>query len=209
MKLLFSRIALPVLVIALATMACGLGGNSTPPGEVNGAVPGPGQSSSGSGASSSYGNVPLPADTVDLQAGQVYKVGQAVKDPKDGVIFQVTGMHFDNTLPGLGAGETYLMIEMTLGNASSQTFSASSLGSFMVKAKSDGKAYGEGHVLALLAAQAIPSNAGMDVDVAPGTGYHGILPVVISATATGLVLQFTPLTAGDTMGQTFKVDLGK
>ncbi len=209
MKYLFPKIVLPILVLALATMACGLGGNSSASGAANGAGSGPDQSSSGSGGSSSYGNVPLPTDTVDLQAGQVYKVGQAVKDPKDGVIFQVTGMRFDNTLPGLNSGETYLLIDMILGNTSSQTISSSSLGSYLVTAKSDGKTYGEGHILALLAAKAIPSNAGMDVDVAAGTAYHGILPVVLSADATGLVLQFTPLTPGDTMGQPFRVDLGK
>ena len=58
------------------------------------------------------------------------------------------------------------MVDIVLGNAGTQTITASSLGSYVVNAKSDGKSYGEGHILELLAAQAIPSDAGMDVDVA-------------------------------------------
>jgi hypothetical protein len=77
----------------------------------------------------------------------------------------------------------------------------------VVKAKSDGKSYGEGHVLELIAAQAIPSDGGMDVDVAPGAAHHGLLPVVLSTSATGLTITFTP--AGNTtLGNPFTVDLG-
>jgi hypothetical protein len=212
MTKLSPKTALPVLALVFALVACSLGGTgSSQPGEVNGAVPGPTDASSGSGGSSSssgYGSVPVPTDTVDLKAGQVYKIGQAVKDPSSEAIFEVIGVRKDSSLPGLSSGETYLMVDILLGNAGTQTFTSSSLGSYVVRAKSDGKVYGEGHILALLAAKAIPSNAGMDVDVAPGTADHGILPVVLSASATGLTITFTP--AGSTaMGNPFTVDLGQ
>jgi len=200
------KIVLPVLALALALVACSLGGAAAP---VSGGSSSSGSgSSASSGGSSGYGPVPVPTNTVDLKAGQVYKIGQAVKDPQSGAIFEVTGVRTDGSLPGLNAGETYLMVDILLGNAGTQTFTSSSLGSYVVKAKSDGKSYGEGHILELLAAQAIPSNAGVDVDVAPGSAYHGILPVVLSTTATGLTIKFTP--AGSTaMGNPFTVDLGR
>jgi len=206
MKRYSLKILLPVLALALALVACSLGGAAAP-GEVNGAVPGPTQPASG-GSSTSYGSVPLPTDTVDLQAGQIYKIGQAIKDPQSGAIFEVVGVRTDGSLPGLNAGETYLMVEIILGNAGTQTFTSSSLASYVVKAKSDGKSYGEGHILELLAAQAIPSDAGMDVDVNSGSAYHGILPVVLSTTATGLTITFTPA-GSTTLGNPFTVDLGQ
>jgi hypothetical protein len=218
------KVIIPMLLLILATIACGLSGNSSnTPAINNSSSSGSNQtSSSGSNSSgfdqssstgssssdSSYGNVPLPTDTVDLKAGEVYKIGQAIKDPQSGAIFEVNSIKTDNSLPGLKSGETYLMVDITLGNAGTQTVTSSSLASYLVKAKSDGKSYGEGHILELLAAQAIPSNAGMDTDVAPGTAYHGILPVVLATNATGLTLKFTPALA-DTMGQTFSVDLGQ
>jgi hypothetical protein len=203
------KFVLPALMLFLSVVACGIGskpGSVTNPGSSGSNQGAP--AGSGSNASSNYGNIPLPTDTVDLQAGQVYKIGQAVKDPQSGTIFEVISVRTDSSLPGLNAGETYLMVEIVLGNTGTETFTSSSLGSYVVKAKSDGKSYGEGHILELLAAQAIPSNAGVDVDVAPGTAYHGILPVVISANATGLTIIFTP--AGSTaMGNPFTVDLGR
>lgn len=208
MKKFSPKIILPVLALVFALIACSLGGTgSSTPGEVNGGLPGSDQTS-GSSGSSSYGNVSLPTDTVDLQAGQVYKVGQAIKDPQTGAIFQVTGVRTDSSLPGLSTGETYLMVDIILGNAGTQTFTSSSLGSYVVRAKSDGKSYGEGHVLELIAAQAVPQDGGMDVDVAPGTAHHGLLPVVLSATATGLTITFTPAGA-TTLGNPFTVDLGR
>ena len=210
-----TKVMIPMLLLILATVACSLGGNSSNPPATNnnsssGSDQSPTQSSTSGGGSSgsSYGTVPLPTDTVDLKAGEVYKIGQAIKDPQSGAIFEVNGIKTDNSLPGLNAGETYLMVDILLGNAGTQTFTSSSLGSYVVNAKSDGKSYGEGHILELLAAQAIPSDAGMDVDVAAGTAYHGVLPVVLSTNATGLTLKFTPALA-DTMGQTFTVDLGQ
>jgi len=203
MKPLFPKLLLPILALALALAACGLGGSSAPASS--------GSSSSGSGSPASgggYGSVPLPTNTVDLQAGQVYKIGQAVKDPQSGAIFEVTGVRTDSSLPGLNAGETYLMVDIILGNAGTQTFTSSSLGSYVVHAKSDGKSYGEGHILELLAAQAIPSNAGVDVDVAPGSAFHGILPVVLATTATGLTITFTPAGAS-TLLNPITVDLGQ
>jgi hypothetical protein len=218
------KVMFPMLLLVLAAIACSVGGNSsnTPAINNNGSSgsnqtsssgnnsSGSDQSSStvGSSSGSSYGNVPLPTDTVDLKAGEVYKIGQAIKDPQTGAILEVTGVRPDSSLPGLRSGETYLMVDTILGNAGTQAFTSSSLASYVVKAKSDGKSYGEGHVLELLAAQAIPSNAGMDVDVAPGTAYHGVLPVVLSTNATGLTLKFTPALA-DSMGRTFIVDLGQ
>ena len=206
-----TKVIIPMLLLILATVACSLGGNSSnPPAVNNNSSTGSDQNSTaGSGSSgSSYGTVPLPTDTVDLKAGEVYKIGQAIKDPQSGAIFEVNSIKTDNSLPGLNAGETYLMVDILLGNAGTQTFTSSSLGSYVVNAKSDGKSYGEGHILELLAAQAIPSDAGMDVDVAAGTAYHGVLPVVLATNATGLTLKFTPALA-DTMGQTFTVDLGQ
>jgi hypothetical protein len=218
------KVLIPMLLLILATAACGLGGNSSNPPAINNSSSSGSDQTSSSGSNSSgsdqssttrsgssgtpYGTVPLPTGTVDLKAGQVYKIGQAIKDPQSGAIFEVTGIRPDSSLPGLSAGETYLMVDIILGNSGTQTISASSLGSFVVNAKSDGKSYGEGHVLELLAVQAIPSNAGMDVDVAAGTAYHGVLPVVLSTNATGLTMKFSPLLA-DTMGQPFTVDLGQ
>jgi hypothetical protein len=209
------KVIIPMMLLILATVACGLGGNSGNQPAVNnnsssGSDQNPTQSSTSGGGSSgsSYGVVPLPTDTVDLKAGEVYKIGQAIKDPQSGAIFEVTGVRPDSSLPGLKPGETYLMVDIILGNAGTQTVTSSSLASYVVKAKSDGKSYGEGHILELLAAQAIPSNAGVDVDVAPGTAYHGILPVVLSKDATGLTLKFSPALA-DTIGQPFTVDLGQ
>jgi len=195
------KIALPIAALVLALLACSLGGTG-------GSAASSSSGGTSGGSSDGYGAVPVPTDTVDLQAGQVYKLGQAIKDPSSGAIFEVTGVREDSSLPGLDAGETYLMVDIILGNAGSQTFSSSSLGSYVVKAKSDGKAYGEGHILALLAAKAIPSDAGMDVDVAPGSADHGILPVVLSTAATGLTIKFTPALT-QTLGNPFTVDLGQ
>jgi len=206
-----TKVIIPMLLLILATVACSLGGNSSnPPAVNNNSSTGSDQNSTaGSGSSgSSYGTVPLPTDTVDLKAGEVYKIGQAIKDPQSGAIFEVNSIKTDNSLPGLKSGETYLMVDILLGNAGTQTFTSSSLSSYVVNAKSDGKSYGEGHILELLAAQAIPSDAGMDVDVAAGTAYHGVLPVVLATNATGLTLKFTPALA-DSMGQPFTVDLGQ
>ncbi|HTX92232.1 MAG TPA: hypothetical protein VMC09_13550 [Anaerolineales bacterium] len=203
-----SKILIGMVVLFFSIAACGLGRNSGSAPNATSASSNPPASAGGGSSSAGYGSVPVPTDTVDLKAGQVYKVGQAVKDPQTGAIFEVTGVSTNGSLPGLNAGETYLMVEITLGNAGTQTFSSSSLGSYLVRAKSDGKGYGEGHILALLAAQAIPSNAGMDVDVAPGAAFHGILPVVLSTTATGLTITFTP--AGSAaLGNPFTVDLGQ
>jgi hypothetical protein len=208
MKKFSPKIILPVLALVFALIACSLGGTgSSAPGEVNGGLPGSGQTS-GNAGSSSYGNVSLPSATVDLQAGQTYKIGQAIKDPKTGAIFEVTGVRKDSSLPGLSTGETYLMVDILLANAGTQTFTSSSLASYLVRAKSDGKSYGEGHVLELMAAKAVPQDGGLDVDVAPGTAYHGLLPVVLSTTATGLTITFTPA-GSTTMGNPFTVDLGQ
>jgi hypothetical protein len=217
------KVLVPTLFLFLAMVACSMGGNSSNSPTTNNSSSNSAQSTSvgssssssdqsssaGSGSSgSSYGVVPLPTDTVDLKAGEVYKIGQAIKDPQSGTIFEVTGIRPDSSLPGLSNGEIYLMVDIILGNAGSQAISASSLGSFVVNAKSDGKSYGEGHVLQLLAAQAIPSDAGMDVDVAPGTAYHGVLPIVLAQNATGLTMKFSPLLADNT-GSPFTVDLGQ
>jgi len=208
MKKFSPKIILPVLALVFALIACSLGGTgSSAPASGGSSSSGSGSSASG-GGSSGYGPIPMPTDTVDLQSGQVYKIGQAVKDPQSGAIFEVVGVRTDNSLPGLSTGETYLMVDIILGNTGTETFTSSSLASYVVRAKSDGKSYGEGHVLELLAAQAIPSDAGMDVDVNPGSAYHGILPVVLSVSATGLTITFTPA-GSTTMGNPFTVDLGQ
>jgi len=217
------KVLVPMLFLFLAMVACSLGGNSGNSPAINNSSSGStqgtsvGNSSSGSDQSastgsnssgSSYGKVPLPTDTVDLKAGEVYKVGQAIKDPATGVIFEVLKATKNNTWPGLNAGETYVVIDILLGNAGTQTYTSSSLGSYMVKAQGSTKAYGLSHFLQLLAAQVIDPNAGVDVDVASGEAYRGILPVAIPADATGLTLQFTPALT-DKMGQPIKVDLGQ
>jgi hypothetical protein len=50
--------------------------------------------------------VPLPATTLDWQKGKVFKIGDDIKDPKSGLIFQVNDVHSDSTLGGLSAGQT-------------------------------------------------------------------------------------------------------
>lgn len=217
------KVFVPVLFLFLAMVACSLGGNSGNSPAVNNSSSGSTQStpvesspsgsdqssSTGSNSSgSSYGKVPLPTDTVDLKTGEVYKVGQAIKDPATGAIFEVLNVSKNNTWPGLNAGETYLVIDILLGNAGTQTISSSSLGSYLVKAKGSDTAYGLSHILQLLAAQVIDPNAGVDTDVAAGEAYHGILPVAVPADATGLTIRFTPILDSGS-GQPFTVDLGQ
>ena len=145
MKKLSQRIALPVLALTISMVACSLGGIGSGSGNSTGSS----RSSSGSGSSSSYGSVPLPTDTVDLQSGQVYNVGQAIQDPQSGVIFDVTSAHEDSTLPGLNAGETYALIDITLGNAGTDTVTSSSLTSYVVTAQGSDQTYGESHLFSL------------------------------------------------------------
>jgi hypothetical protein len=224
------KVLVPTLFLFLAMVACSMGGNSSNSPTTNKNSSNSAQSTSvgsssssadqsssaGSGSSgsaqsssgSSYGKVPLPTDTVDLKAGEVYKVGQAIKDPASGAIFEVLSVSKNNTWPGLNAGETYLLVDVLLGNAGSQTYSSSSMLSYIVKAKGSDTAYGLGHILQLLAAQVLDPNSGVDVDVAPGEAYHGVLPVALPADATGLTLKFTP-TQGDGIGAPFTVDLGQ
>ena len=86
-----TKVMIPMLLLILATVACSLGGNSSNPPAANnnsssGSDQSPTQSSTSGGGSSGscYGTVPLPTDTVDLKAGEVYKIGQAIKDPAVG-----------------------------------------------------------------------------------------------------------------------------
>jgi len=229
------KVIVPMLFLFLAVVACSMGGNSSNSPTNNtsssssvqstsvgssssssdqsssagsGSSDSAQSSSSGSNSSGSYGKVALPTDTVDLKAGEVYKVGQAIKDPASGAIFEVLSVNKNNTWPGLNPGETYLVLDVLIGNAGSQTLTSSSVGSYMVKAKGDNKAYGLGHILQLLAAQVIDPNAGVDVDVAPGEAYHGVLPVTIPADAAGLTLRYAPALA-NSIGQPFTVDLGQ
>jgi len=210
------KVIIPVSFLVLAVVACGFSGNSTNPSAAsNNGSSGSDQSSSSGGSSSAsgssssgYGKVPLPTDTVDFKPGEVYKVGQAIKDPTTGAIFEVLKVSKNNTWPGLNPGETYILIDVLLGNTGSQTYSSSSLGSYMVKAKGSTTAYGLSHILSLLAANVLTNDMGVDLDVAPGEAYHGLLPVAVPADATGLTLQFSPALT-DKIGQPFTVDLGQ
>lgn len=203
MKPLFLKSIGLAFVLAFVVSACGVG--------TNGNLPSAGISgiSSGSGQSSGYGKTSVPTNTVDFQSGQVYQVGQAVKDSNSGVIIEVTGVRFDNTLPGLDSGQTYALIDITLGNSGTQTYSTSSIGSYSVLAKGSGATYGEGHLLDLLAAKIINPDNQLDVDVAPGTAFHGLLPVAMPASETGLELHFNSLNSDSTLGPTIIIALGK
>lgn len=199
MKKLFNKTAGVVVVLAFVLSACSLGGSGSPStGTSNG--------SSGSGG---YGTTSVPANPLAFTSGQVYQVGQAVVDPATGVIIEVTGVRYDATLPGLDAGQTYALVDITLGNSGTQTFSTSSLGSFSILAKASGKTYTESGLIDLLAAQVLNPNNQLDVDVAPGTAFHGLLPVALPASEIGLELHFNSLNSGDTMGPTMIISLGK
>ncbi len=201
MNKLFGKSIGVVMVLAFVLSACSLGGGASLTGTSNG--------SSGSGQSSSYGKTSVPANPVAFTAGQVYQVGQAVVDPSTGVIIEVTGVRYDTSLPGLSAGQTYALVDITLGNSGTQTFSASSLGSFSILSKSSGKTYTESGLIDLLAAKVLNPNDQLDVDVAPGTAFHGLLPVSLPVSDTGLELHFNSLNSDNTMGPTIIISLGK
>ena len=164
---------------------------------------------SSSNTGSSGGKVALPTNTVDNQSGQVYAIGQAVKDPTTGAVVLVNSITYNNSLPGLAAGETWALINITIGNAGTETITYSSIASFYVKSSSTGQTYGMplSALVDLLASNIINSNNSLDQDVAPNTAYQGLLPVKLSASATGLTLVVSPVTTS--AGATIDFSLGK
>lgn len=191
------RIWLPIaLLVILLTTACiprGIGntGNTGSSGGVQG------------------GSVTLPTNTVDNQSGQVYPIGQAVKDPSTGAVVQVNSIKYDSTLPGLAAGETWALINITIGNVGTETVTYSSIASFYVKSSSTGQTYGESlsALIDLAASNLLNDSNSLDRDVAPNTAYQGILPVKLPASASGLDLFVSSVTT--TVGATIGFSLGK
>ncbi len=76
---------------------------------------------------------PMPTNPVVWQKGQVYKIGQAVKDPKSGLVFLVNQVKFDGGLPGLSTGDEWALVELTLGNVGKQMITVRPLGDLGIK----------------------------------------------------------------------------
>ncbi len=175
-------------------------------GASTGGTEAPSSTSSGPSATASAGNVPVPTDTVAYEKGKVYDVGQAVKDDKTGVVFQVNDVKFDSSLAGLSSGQTWALITITLGNAGTASYSASSIASFGVKSKSTGQSYSES--LSAILSQVVTPETQLDKSIDPGTAFQGILPVIVPDSATGLTVSFTPIEY-ISESLTFEVNLGK
>lgn len=152
-------------------------------------------------------NIDLPADTVPYRYGQIYAIGQAVKDDKTEVIVRVDDVRFDSASGGLDSGETWCVITVTLGNAGAEPYTVSSVGSFGVSSKSTSRTYGE-RIIAAITANLISVDNQLDTEVGPGSAYQGILPVALPEAATGLRLKVAPI---EYMGSdlSFLFDLGK
>jgi hypothetical protein len=150
--------------------------------------------------------VPLPTNTVDWQKGKVFKVGDAIKDPTSGLIFQVTDVHRDGSLGGLSAGQTWVLADITIGDDGTQPMSVSPAGDFGY-CDANGNDAGFGlNVLAAMTNNVITSDNQFNADIQPGTATHGLLPMAGPADATGLVLYFYPV--GITTDSPFMVSVG-
>jgi hypothetical protein len=170
------------------------------------AVAGTESPSGGAATVSAVGNVALPSDTVPYEKGKVYSVGQAIKDDATGVIVLVNDVKFNPSLAGLATGQTWCLVTVTLGNAGTASYSSSSIGSLGIKSSSTGQGYTES--LAAILSQVVTPDTQLDQDIAPGKAFQGILPVILPDTATGLVMNFTPIEFMS-QGLTFQVNLGK
>jgi hypothetical protein len=162
-----------------------------------------GNAQTGSGG---YGLVPLPTGTADWLKDKVFKVGDAIRDPASGLIYQVTSVRTNRTLGGLDTGQTWLLADITIGNAGTETVSISTVGNFYYRdASGNDPGYGL-HLLGALASKILTSDNQLDVDIEPGTAFHGLLPMSGPAGASGLVLYFTPVQI--TSNSPFMVSVG-
>jgi hypothetical protein len=201
-----SVVWLALSATALAIAACGGSAGATP---TSGAAAGPGSatvpspteaapaqaalSGSSQASSSGYGLVPLPTNTIDWQKDQVYQIGQAIKDPTSGLIFEVTGVRTDSSVAGLDAGQQWLLADVTIGNTGTDTMTISSAGNFAFRDANGAPAGYDLHLLSAISAKLLTPENQPDVDIQPGTAFHGLYPSMGPVGVTGLRLLFMPV----------------
>lgn len=142
----------------------------------------------------------------------MYAVGQAIRDPKSGMVLLVNGIRFDATLPGLEAGQAWALIDLTFGNTGDATITVRPLGDLGVRAEGVTTFYTEPP----FADRELGDKAGTtpmaNTDIAPGRAVRRLLAVKVPATARNLVLWHAPgliLGTASADSAKFEVALGR
>jgi hypothetical protein len=183
-RLMMRRLVFVILLSGLG--ACG--GQAPPPADTAQA---PAAQPQGQPAQApTPGAVPLPSGTVPWQNGTVYKVGQAVHDPASGIVILVNSVRFDDTLPDLGTGDEWAVIDLTLGNTSQAAITVRPLGDLGVRTPGKRTYYTEPTFADTDLGDKLGAPVLINTDVPPGQAVHRILPVILPSDAKDLVLWY-------------------
>ncbi len=134
----------------------------------------------------------MPPNVVANERGKVYAVGDAVKEPRTGLVISVTSVRFDDALPGLNQGQTWALINLTLANTSAEPITVRPLGDLGVRSEGDARFLTE----PVYADERLGDRLGMapmaNSDIAPAHAAARLLAVVAPKDAKNLTLWYGP-----------------